>query len=283
MYVRVGDCSVKVISMSDWRQQDVNNTMNPMFRSRLFIIGCIVLLSSCTAVPPDGNGASSQSAAACTLEAKLCPDGSAVGRVPPSCEFAPCPGEGASSDQTQNLSDGIISFTYAPEEFGLAISEEQILVESFIPPCESGFTYCLYYNGSAYEGTNFDAAGLGITKRPELSDEDACLQSLPAGYSGITPVVRSETGYATSVFAPLGNAAAGHFTHEELYRLHVGTACYEFRIRVGQAQFANYEPGTVEQFTDEDETELRQKLLGLLENITLADGTDLLFPQSSNN
>lgn len=28
---------------------------------------------------------------ACTLEAKLCPDGSSVGRIPPTCEFAPCP------------------------------------------------------------------------------------------------------------------------------------------------------------------------------------------------
>jgi hypothetical protein len=27
----------------------------------------------------------------CTMEAKLCPDGSAVGRVGPNCEFAPCP------------------------------------------------------------------------------------------------------------------------------------------------------------------------------------------------
>ncbi|MFH0979473.1 MAG: hypothetical protein V1803_00820 [Candidatus Roizmanbacteria bacterium] len=27
----------------------------------------------------------------CTLEAKICPDGSSVGRVPPDCEFAPCP------------------------------------------------------------------------------------------------------------------------------------------------------------------------------------------------
>ena len=27
----------------------------------------------------------------CTLEAKICPDGSAVGRQGPSCEFAPCP------------------------------------------------------------------------------------------------------------------------------------------------------------------------------------------------
>src|SRR3989338_4312151 len=28
---------------------------------------------------------------ACTMEAKKCPDGSYVGRVPPNCEFAPCP------------------------------------------------------------------------------------------------------------------------------------------------------------------------------------------------
>lgn len=28
---------------------------------------------------------------ACTMEAKICPDGSAVGRSGPTCEFAPCP------------------------------------------------------------------------------------------------------------------------------------------------------------------------------------------------
>jgi len=30
---------------------------------------------------------------ACTMDAKMCPDGSAVGRVPPLCNFSPCPGE----------------------------------------------------------------------------------------------------------------------------------------------------------------------------------------------
>jgi hypothetical protein len=29
---------------------------------------------------------------ACAMDAKICPDGSGVGRVPPTCEFAPCPG-----------------------------------------------------------------------------------------------------------------------------------------------------------------------------------------------
>jgi hypothetical protein len=30
---------------------------------------------------------------ACTMDAKICPDGSAVGRSGPKCEFTPCPGE----------------------------------------------------------------------------------------------------------------------------------------------------------------------------------------------
>lgn len=30
---------------------------------------------------------------ACTMEAKICPDGSSVGRTGPDCQFAPCPGQ----------------------------------------------------------------------------------------------------------------------------------------------------------------------------------------------
>ncbi|PIP55521.1 MAG: hypothetical protein CO183_00815 [Candidatus Zambryskibacteria bacterium CG_4_9_14_3_um_filter_42_9] len=41
----------------------------------------------------DGNGP-----VACTMEAKICPDGSAVGRTGPNCEFATCPGEESSAD-----------------------------------------------------------------------------------------------------------------------------------------------------------------------------------------
>lgn len=37
---------------------------------------------------PEANGP-----VACTMDAKVCPDGSAVGRTGPNCEFAKCPGE----------------------------------------------------------------------------------------------------------------------------------------------------------------------------------------------
>ncbi len=37
--------------------------------------------------PPGRDGA------ACTMDAKICPDGTSVGRIPPNCDFAPCPNE----------------------------------------------------------------------------------------------------------------------------------------------------------------------------------------------
>ncbi len=35
---------------------------------------------------------------ACTMDAKVCPDGSAVGRTGPNCEFAPCPESSPKND-----------------------------------------------------------------------------------------------------------------------------------------------------------------------------------------
>jgi len=46
------------------------------------LILLIVLIAGCTQTTHP---------VACTMEAKICPDGSAVGRVGPNCEFAPCP------------------------------------------------------------------------------------------------------------------------------------------------------------------------------------------------
>lgn len=42
---------------------------------------------------------------ACTMEAKVCPDGSAVGRTGPNCEFAACPAGGASGETKAKLSE----------------------------------------------------------------------------------------------------------------------------------------------------------------------------------
>ncbi len=50
----------------------------------IIIVGLFAIVSDAVKTPAPG-------ARACTDEARLCPDGSAVGRVGPNCEFAQCP------------------------------------------------------------------------------------------------------------------------------------------------------------------------------------------------
>ena len=47
--------------------------------------------------------------AACTMDAKICADGSSVGRVPPQCDFAPCPKEDLIQVETPRANETISS------------------------------------------------------------------------------------------------------------------------------------------------------------------------------
>ena len=62
------------------------------------------------AAPPAANG---EVPVACTLEAKLCPDGSYVGRVGPHCDFAACPGtmNAAATSTSQGTVSGSITLS----------------------------------------------------------------------------------------------------------------------------------------------------------------------------
>lgn len=53
--------------------------------------------------------AETQKPIACTQEAKLCPDGSAVGRTGPNCEFVTCPNGGNSKDDLIKVSLPVIN------------------------------------------------------------------------------------------------------------------------------------------------------------------------------
>lgn len=59
---------------------------------------------------------------ACTMDAKMCPDGSAVGRVGPDCEFAACPGE--------SETDGGHSVMCTPES-----KQAQFCTQQYAPVC----------------------------------------------------------------------------------------------------------------------------------------------------
>lgn len=239
--------------------------------SLFLFAACSPMLSSTTG----GGDSSSSEGVACTKEAKLCSDGSYVGRQGPNCEFTLCPGE--SSSASNIVSDGMIMFV-TPATFGLALKPEQILEKSYIPQCEPGFTYCLYFKGTDYKGTNFDGAGFGISKRTSLKKSNDCIAAQPDGYSDLKPITRKEVGYETALYANLGDAGAGHFSHDRLYRLFVDTTCYEFRQRIGVSQFDNFEDGTLKEFNTVDEKVLQTSLDAVLKGVKFFDGRSVIFP-----
>jgi len=72
-------------------------------RTTIFALALLILLGTIFYVAPT---LLSQAPVACTQEAKLCPDGSAVGRTGPNCEFAPCP-DGESGEGILPYNSGI--------------------------------------------------------------------------------------------------------------------------------------------------------------------------------
>lgn len=163
--------------------------------------------------------------------------------------------------------NGIITFS-VPTDYGMAVTDDQILVEAVIPPCETGFDYCLYYNGGDYENTNFESAGLRVEERTDLTDQNACLTTQPAGYSDLEVATTSSEGQAASAFTGIGDAATGAYTNGEEYRLFASSTCYQFTTRVAESQFENAPTGT-EEFTEGERMSLLDQLRSIIERMTL--------------
>ncbi len=184
----------------------------------------------------------------------------------------------------QSISDGTIKAVYSSGDFALAVNPSQVLAESYIPPCMDSFDYCFYYtNGNVFAGTNFDSAGLSIKKRPDLKTEKACMEKQPTGYANSvlpnTKIPKAE--YSTAIYEGLGNdAATGHVAEGSIYRLFYkkNSSCYELLTRVSYSQFGNYEPGTIEEFTEENKETLKVRLENILSNISVPSGDTNIFP-----
>lgn len=69
---------------------------------------------------------------ACTMDAMVCPDGSSVGRIPPSCEFAACPTGGVQT--AIGLSFAMPAGYVADEN---AFGADTSLVAAFVKPSAS--------------------------------------------------------------------------------------------------------------------------------------------------
>jgi hypothetical protein len=186
-------------------------------------------------------------------------------------------------DFNQSISDGVVKITFPESKFGLATNESQVLVTSYIPPCDPDFNYCLYYTDSNYKGTNFESAGLRITRRLALTTEATCILTPPLGFAASVKPNATTTAatHSSSIFAGIGNAGAGHYSKGSIYRLYVAEnkSCYEFETRIGESQFQNYPEGSIKEFSIADRADVEMLLQDTIDRIALPGDVTKLFPR----
>lgn len=102
---------------------------------------CAIIIHSVRSTPgvpatPSEGG----SQVVCTMDAKICSDGSAVGRTGPKCEFAACPVSGTQT--SAGTAKTPTKPTLIPAQSGVVASE---------PTCKSGVNGVVTLNGKAYQ------------------------------------------------------------------------------------------------------------------------------------
>lgn len=165
----------------------------------LILIGGIVLFSGQKIDLPNGNSPIDKNQVFCPQDARGCPDGSFVGRVPPNCEFAKCPEDtikpNADCDGklTPQLTEGPYYKTGSPQRSSLieeGVAGEKITVTGFVfnqncEPIANVFLDFWQTDGTGvYDNTGYKLRGHQFTN----SEGKYILETVvPAQYSGRTP------------------------------------------------------------------------------------------------
>lgn len=94
----------------------------------LSLYSVLPILSSDTQATSTSDGS-----VACTMEAKMCPDGTAVGRSGPNCEFAACPVSASASYQTGDAVTVAVRMGETVTVLGEKITPTAVLEDSRCP------------------------------------------------------------------------------------------------------------------------------------------------------
>ncbi len=93
----------------------------------------VVLVSGCSFRPFGDAGNNPNNPVACTMEARQCADGSYVGRVPPKCEFAPCPGATNQTKEQQGKQTGDVAIGQSVTFGWLTVTPTKVIEDSRCP------------------------------------------------------------------------------------------------------------------------------------------------------
>ncbi len=172
----------------------------------------------------------------CTADAKLCPDGSSVGRTGPNCEFAACPGMNANTNVNASA-DVTKDWTMHLNEKGWSIrfpkTYQQSITRGFTKPDSVV---------KVAESTDIDSQyAIYIEEYPNDASNRSTYAWQSGGYQEPYPA-----GFVDKESVALGNIEATRFkvnvTGQDVHYYYIKTASTMFRIedrRIGSGGEAN--------------------------------------------
>jgi hypothetical protein len=155
-----------------------------------WLIGIVILLIigafgvyAATRAPAPGTGEQ----IACTDEAKLCPDGSSVGRTGPNCAFAPCPGSTVTEPET-------LVKTYIDAKTGVSFQYPAKLSTTYISLVEEAPTVAVTGGPMTCKASGSEITPAGSTELKTIDGKAYCVTTKSEGAAGST---YTEYTYAT--------------------------------------------------------------------------------------
>jgi len=129
---------------------------------------------------------------------------------------------------------------------------------SYIPVCEDTAVVCVAYPAREYKGSNFQAAALSISEIADAKTENGCLKE---DSSIDTKTIHSEivNGVKFKIISG-GEGGLGNFLDKYIYmNVHHGK-CYRLQVGIASSNYANYDPGSIKEFTASDAKHVHNSL-----------------------
>jgi hypothetical protein len=173
-----------------------------------------------------------------------------------------------SQRQTFVSPDGVFRFLY-PRAFILNTKENANEVGvSYIPVCNDG-AVCVVSRRSTSEGTNFQAASFQEREIQDATTEVACLKGPPEDvptYRLPKDDQKRVIGGVVFTHGRTVEGGLGSHTSSDFYRVFHKRKCYELSVSIASSSFANFDPGTIKEFTREDEKRVQSDLMAILDS-----------------